>query len=229
MPRGTWVYLEEGNLELMGQVHIRKDPNQPVLFVGTIETVRGWYAFHGRKFHLEHGRVIFTGATPLDPTLDIDARQTLNDYQIDALITGTASKPELKFQSEPHLEQADILSLLIMGKTTGTLTHGEKSNLQSQVLGATAGYLANDVRRTVAEQLGIENVELDIGQTLSQSRLGVGTYVTEDVFVATSQSLGGGNTREFSVEYQLSENWQLKASATTRGNDGVDIIWRKRY
>ncbi|HXG17763.1 MAG TPA: translocation/assembly module TamB domain-containing protein [Methylomirabilota bacterium] len=229
VPRGTWVYLEEGNLELMGQVHIRKDPNQPVLFVGTIETVRGWYAFHGRKFHLEHGRVIFTGATPLDPTLDIDARQTLNDYQIDALITGTASKPELKFQSEPHLEQADILSLLIMGKTTGTLTHGEKSNLQSQVLGATAGYLANDVRRTVAEQLGIENVELDIGQTLSQSRLGVGTYVTEDVFVATSQSLGGGNTREFSVEYQLSENWQLKASATTRGNDGVDIIWRKRY
>jgi hypothetical protein len=229
VPRGTWVYLEEGNLELMGQVHIRKDPHQPVLLVGTIETVRGWYAFHGRKFHLERGQVIFTGATPIDPTLDIDARQTLNDYQIDALITGTARKPELKFQSEPQLEQADILSLLIMGKTAGALTHGEKSNLQSQVLGATAGYLANDVRRAVAEQLGIENVELDIGQTLSQSRLGVGTYVTEDVFVSTSQSLGGGNAREFSVEYQLSENWQLKASATTRGNDGVDIIWRKRY
>jgi len=31
------------------------------------------------------------------------------------------------------------------------------------------------------------------------------------------------------IEYQLKENWQLKASTTDRGNNGADILWKKKY
>lgn len=229
IPRGTWVYLDEGTVELMGQVRVQKKPQQDAFLVGTIETVRGWYSYRGRKFQLERGQVIFTGGAPIDPALDVVARNKVGEYQIDIIVNGTARSPVLTLQSDPRLEQADILSMLVFGKTTGGLNQGEKVQLQSQVLSATAGYFANDLRRSVAEELGIDNLEFDVGQSLGQSRIGAGKYLSEDVFVSTSQSFSDKNGREFSLEYNLGENWQLKASTTTRGNDGVDVVWRKRY
>jgi autotransporter translocation and assembly factor TamB len=99
------------------------------------------------------------------------------------------------------------------------------------MLSATAGYFANDLRRAVAEKLGLDELELDVGNTITQSRLGAGKYLTEDVFVSTSQSTAGKKSRgqEFAVEYHLNENWQLKASTTSEGNSGIDIFWQKRY
>jgi autotransporter translocation and assembly factor TamB len=231
VPRGTWVYLDEGTLELMGQMRMQKAPAEEPFLVGTIETVRGWYTFHNRKFNLERGQVLFTGGTPIDPSLDIDARYTLKNYKIDMLVTGTARTPILTLQSEPSLEQADILSLVIFGKTTDGLSSGEKSSMQSEVLSATAGYFANDLRRSVAQQLGIDDLEFDIGKTIGQSRIGAGKYLSEDVYVSTSQSTEGKKNQgqEFAVEYQLKENWQLKASTTAEGNSGIDIFWQKRY
>jgi translocation and assembly module TamB len=231
VPRGTWVYLDEGTLELMGKINIRKEPNHEPFLVGTIETVRGWYTFHNRKFTLERGQVTFTGGTSIDPSLDIVARHALQKYKIEMVVGGTAREPTFALRSEPSLEQADILSLLIFGKTTDGLKGGEKASLQSEMMSATMGYFANDLRRAVAEKLGLDNLELDVGNTISQSRIGAGKYLSEDVFVSTSRSSADNKNQgqEFAVEYQLSENWQLKASTTTTGNDGIDVFWQKRY
>jgi autotransporter translocation and assembly factor TamB len=52
------------------------------------------------------------------------------------------------------------------------------------------------------------------------------------VFVSTSQELGksgNGSGRDVTIEYQLDEHWQLKASTTSRGNNGVDLLWKKKY
>jgi autotransporter translocation and assembly factor TamB len=94
-----------------------------------------------------------------------------------------------------------------------------------------AGAVAADLGQALAEQLGVDNLELDIGENPSESKIGVGKYVAPGVYVSTSQQLGGGNAqgREVAIEYQLSDDWQLKASSTARGNNGVDILWKKRY
>jgi len=75
-----------------------------------------------------------------------------------------------------------------------------------------------------------------VGKTLDQSNVGAGKYLTQDVFISTSRPAGSSSQQagdrlgqEFSLEYFLSENWKLKGSTTTRGNNGIDILWRKRY
>jgi autotransporter translocation and assembly factor TamB len=229
IPRDTWLNVEDGAVEFRGDLRVRKAAYEPVAVVGTLESVRGWYSYRGRKFRVEQGYIYFTGATPIDPGLDVVARYTLRDYRIDVVVGGTARQPQLSLRSEPALEQADILSLLVFGRTTAALSSGEKVSLQSQALQAAAGYLANDLRQSLAQELGVDNLEFDVGQTLSQSRVGVGKYVADDVFVSTSQQLSDASNREFAVEYSLSENWQIKASTTTRGNDGIDVFWRQRY
>lgn len=232
IPRNTWVHMTEGSIELMGQLQANKSPHTELALNGTIETVRGWVAVQGRKFALEKGNVTFSGETPIDPSLDIIARYTLPEYLVDVLISGTGTKPSISFKSEPDLEQADILSLLVFGKPANALSDKEKVSLQSQALQAVAGSAASDLRQAVAEQLGIENLELDVGENPSQSKVGIGKYIAPGIFVSTSQQLGTnsqGQGRDVTIEYQLNDNWQLKASTTARGNDGVDILWKKKY
>src|SRR6185436_16036336 len=228
-PRNTWVHLEDGSIEFRGDIQVSKVAYESISLVGTLESVRGWYSFHGRKFSLERGFIYFTGQTPVDPSLDIVMRHTVSEYRVDVVVGGTTRSPELTLQSEPTLEQADVLSLLMFGKTTTALTSGEKASLQSQALQTAAGYIANDLRQSLAKELGIDNLELDVGETLNKSRIGAGTYVRENVFVSTSQQLGDVNNHEFAIEYSLSENWQLKAATTTRGEDSIDVQWQKRY
>jgi len=231
IPRDTWVHMTEGSIELKGQVRARKAPQDELVMVGSVETVRGWVAIQGRKFRLEKGVVTFSGGAPIDPGLDIVARYTLPDYLVDVEIGGSGSSPTVAFRSEPALAQADILSLLVFGRPANALSDQQKTSLQSQAVQALAGTVASDLRQALAEQLGIEHLELDVGDNPSQSKIGVGKYIAPGVFVSTSQQLGGGNTqgRDVTIEYQLNDNWQLKASTTARGNNGVDILWKKKY
>ncbi len=232
IPPNTWVQMSEGSIELMGDVRVRKEPAQELTLSGTVETVRGWVAVHSRKFQLEKGAIVFTGATPIDPTFDIVAKYVVSEYTVRVSIGGTKSTPTITLTSEPNLEQADILSLLVFGKPANSLSNKEKTSLQSQALQTAVGAVASDFRQAVAEQLGVENFELDVGEKPGQSKVGIGKYVAPGVFVSTSQELGGGTQgqgRDVTIEYQLSDNWQLKASTTARGNNGVDIMWKKKY
>jgi translocation and assembly module TamB len=230
IPRDTWVHLEEGTIELTGQLRAKKPPAEELFLTGAIETVRGWYAFYGRKFRLESGNIVFTGATPIDPGLDVVARYTLPGYQVDVVVGGTVNTPTVTFRSEPQLEQADILSLLLFGKPANALSKGEKVSLQSQAMQAVVGSVAGELQQALSQKLGVDNLELDVGDSSGQSKVGVGKYIAPGVFVSTSQQLGGQKSgQDVSIEYQLNDHWQLKASTTSRGDNGADILWQKRY
>lgn len=232
IPRDTWVRMSAGSIELMGNLLLQKEPEQEMTLVGAIETVRGWFAVQGRQFRLEKGAIVFTGTTPIDPSLDLVARYNLPQYQyvVDVVVGGTAKEPTVEFRSDPELEQADILSLLAFGRPANALTNKEKNTLQSRALQTVAGAVAADLRGVIAETLGVDDVELEMGQTPGEGKVGIGKYVAPGVYVSTSQQLGGnGHGNDVAIEYQLSENWQLKASSTARGNNSVDILWRKKY
>jgi translocation and assembly module TamB len=74
---------------------------------------------------LLNGQILFTGGSRIDPTLHIDAQYAVSDYTVHVIVAGTASKPEIKLQSQPQLAQADILSLILFGTTTSQLGQGQ--------------------------------------------------------------------------------------------------------
>ncbi|MGH7844493.1 MAG: translocation/assembly module TamB domain-containing protein, partial [Candidatus Binatia bacterium] len=225
VPRGTWVYFDEGSIELMGRLRIRKDPREEVSLTGSVESVRGWYSFQGKKFQVEEGRVVFTGGGAIDPNLDVVARYKLPQYQIDLVLGGTANKPTLALRSEPAMEQADILSTLLFGKPVAALNEGQQTSLQAQALKTTANFVASDLRQSVAKRLGVDDLEVGFGENINEARIGVGKYVREDVFVSATQQFGDKQQQEYALEYNLAPNWQLKSSTTSHGESGIDLFW----
>lgn len=229
VPRNTWVHVPEGSLELIGHLHLRKNPAEELLLSGRIETLRGWYTLHGRRFRLERGLMTFAAESPINPSIDVVARYTLPRSQVDVIIGGTAHTPTLSFRSDPQLEEADILSLLVFGRLASALTEGEKVSLQSQALKTTLGFVVPDLQRSIARQLGVDLFEFEVGETPLESRLGVGKYLTEDIFVTTARRLGEQPEQEFAIEYHIDTTWQLKSSTTSKGSSSIDLFWQKRY
>jgi autotransporter translocation and assembly factor TamB len=76
------------------------------------------------KLRVTNGFVYFTKDDPFIPHLNIQAASTLQDYEVNVYIYGTAQDPKTVMSSEPPLRQQDIVSLLATGATTSSLNSG---------------------------------------------------------------------------------------------------------
>jgi translocation and assembly module TamB len=232
LPRNTWIKHRNADIELAGQVHAVQTPGNALKLVGTIRVVRGWVGSQGRRFTVSQGQVVFTGGEQIDPSLDIVATYQTSDrdYTIELIIGGTAQEPTLTLQSEPPLEQADILAVLMFGKPASALGQGEKVDLQKQALSITSGYAARKIGQSVSDALGLESLGVDLREVdLTGGRVGFGHYIGDKTYVSAAQDLSGKRGREVSVDYQLSPEWNITTSTSTTGNNEAGITWQKRY
>ncbi len=206
-----------------------KKPHDPLRLAGDINVVRGWYVFQGKKFSVAEGQVTLTGQD-FDPLLNVVAVHQPGEYTVRVRIGGKLTKPTIKLESDPPLEQADILAVLLFGRPTGKLSQGETRSLRERALGVASGYVASEFRQSVADALGVDNLEIEPGAAgLGGTAASVGKYVTEDVFVSLSHKFAQQNVEQLSIQYFLTPRWALETTTDTQGNSGVDLFWKRRY
>ncbi len=201
--------------------------------VGAIEAVRGWAAFQGRQFALSQGRLTFAGEKEVNPALDIVAQYRLPEYPeytVGVVVGGTAKKPALTLRSEPSLDHADILAVLLFGKPASALGQGEQVALHQKAIAITSGYAAAEIGQSVSRFLGLDSLGIDLRQIdFTDGRIGFGQYLTRKTYVSASQDLAGEKGQEVSVEYRLAPEWEITTSTSSSGSSGADIFWQKQY
>jgi translocation and assembly module TamB len=228
--RNAWIRRNDANIELGGDLRLAKQPFSPVVVTGRILLLRGWYAFQGRRFDIDKGTITFTGTTPPKPTFDVTAVYKTRLYRIEAHIEGTGEKPRLTLSSDPPLEQADILAVILFGKPTHELGKGQSTDLQRQALGLATGYVMPELRTSVMNTLGLDALEVELPQgTDSPGRVSVGRYVAGDIFVSLAQEFGSRTAEVVSVEYGVTPNISVRGSTSSRGESAVDLFWHRRY
>jgi len=228
--RNAWVRRTDADIELGGELKITKSSDEDVRIVGTIRLLRGWYVFQGRRFTLEEGTITFTGATPPNPTFDVTAVFKNPSYRVTVHLGGTSEKPELTLASDPPLEQADILSVIIFGKPARDLGKGESVKLQEQALQLASGYVMPELRASVMDTLGLDTLDVEMPQGAARrGRVSVGRYVAGDVFVSLAQEFGARAGQAVGVEYGLTPQISIKGSTSTRGDSAIDVFWHRRY
>src|SRR5713226_3429942 len=223
--RNTWIRHENAAVELDGGLDIKKHARGPISVVGEIETVRGWLQFHNKRFTLASGQILFTGGTQIDPTLNIDAQYAVSDYTVHVIVAGTASKPQIKLQSQPQLAQADILSLILFGTTTSQLGQGQKTTLQRQAQAMAAGAAG----RALSESLGLAS----LGVNVSGQSVGLGHYLNENTYVSVSPNLAANASKTpaqvASVQYFLRRWLTITTATMSDGSRQVFLNVNKRY
>ena len=232
-PRNVWVQGEGTAVELFGDVQVRKELQGPFVLGGYVETQRGFASFLGKRFDIETGRVDFTGAEETNPVLNVTAKQQVSDYTVYVDVTGRSKEPDISFRSDPQLDQTDIISLLVFGRTTDRLSGSEQSNLSSRAGRLAGGIVGGVLQNIVGKRLGLDSIDI-IPEEEGASRVEVGRYVTQDIYLSYDRTIRdpkkdnrGGNT--VGIEYSINRNFKIKASSSDIGENALDFNWTVDY
>jgi translocation and assembly module TamB len=235
------VGLGDMNITVGGELQIRKAPGGQPDVLGTVTVVRGFYDFQGRRFEvLRDSQIRFQGARPIDPALQVDAQRIISGVTAIVNIRGTARQPQVRLSSQPPLDEADVLSLIVFNEPINQLGGGERLNLAERAGGLAVGYLATPLANSIARTLDLDMFEIRAtGGETGQPSIAVGQQLGSRLFVSFRQEFGSDDFAQLSLEYRINQLLRV-VSTVTQGNQrshrtqridrtGLDLIYTLSY
>ncbi len=212
---------------------------------GEVQTLGGSYRAYGQNLRIAQGAVRFSG--PYDnPALNILAlrgsaspSRSQNDtgdalsggesqQQVGVKITGNARAPRLQLYALPDLPDSEKLAWLVLGRPASG-TGAEAAAMQQAAL-ALLGSRAQDSQGGLASALGLDELSLGSAQNAqtgsSTAALTVGKRISDRVYVAYEQSLGGA-MGALSLFYDLSRRLTLRAQ--TGQHNALDVVYTRTH
>ena len=227
IPRNVWLKGQDLNAEIAGSFRLKKKKQGPFLLTGSLNTVRGDYEFQGRRFKITQGVVEFQGLPEPDPELDIQAETSINSVTIIVRITGSVRKIELSLESDPAMEQSDIVSYLVFGRPTDELRSQQATSAQSAALSLAGNMAAKELNSILGDTFKVDSFSIAPGENdWSSGSLAVGKYVARNIFVTYRYSFSGQSFGEVEIEYELNKNFSVAAQVGNELSSGLDLIWK---
>jgi len=212
---GGGVGIGDVNLTVGGKLQVQKVAYDILRLWGEVRTIRGSYTFQGRRFDIQRdGRIRFIGTDEIDPLLDVEARRLISGVEAFIKIQGTMRQPELSFRSNPPLEEADVLSLIIFNQPINELGEGQQASLAQRAGDLAGGYLASGLARSIGSALNLSEFELKaVDENSSGPSVTLGQQVGKNLFFRVRQAFGQAQATEFILEYQIADFLRLQGTA----------------
>ena len=224
LSRGLKVHLEDGWMQVRGEVRAVKAPGGVFSYHGRIVVERGLLLLHARRFLIQGGWLDFGGRTTLDPTLYGTATLQMGPNLVTVTVTGTARHPRLSLSSEPPMSQADILSTIIFGRPAAALDREQSSRLSAQAL----ALLGQEGARQIAAVLGpalapdVVTVHDEMGGGAS---LEAGKYLSPNLYLRYRHGLEEDSGQSVGLEYRFSDHFSLESQYGSTRDSGVDLLF----
>ena len=210
------IGLGDMNITVGGDLQVRKAPSGEPDVVGTVSVVRGFYDFQGRRFEvLRDSQIRFQGTRPVDPALQVDAQRLISGVTAMVNVRGTARQPLIRLTSQPPLDEADVLSLIVFNQPINQLGSGERLNLAERAGGLAVGYLASPLANSIADALDLDIFEIRAtGGENGQPSVAVGQQIGSRLFVSFRQEFGSEDLSQLSLEYRINELLRIVTTVT---------------
>jgi hypothetical protein len=205
------IGLGNMNITVGGELNIRKEPGGEPDIVGTVSVVRGFYEFQNRQFDVLRGSQIrFQGLKPIDPALQVGAQRIISGITAIVNIRGTARQPDLSLSSQPPMDEADVLSLIVFNQPINQLGQAERLNLAQRAGSMAAGFVATPLANSIADALDLDLFEIrPEGGINGQPSVALGQQIGSRLFVQFRQDFGSADRSELSFEYRITELLRL--------------------
>jgi len=230
----TAMQIGNVNATVGADLRIQKNSNGPITIRGTADTVRGFYEFQGRRFELVRGGTMqFLGLSEINPNLDVSATRLIPNTGVTANIhvTGTLRAPELSLSSEPPLDEADILSLIVFNRSVNELGTGERASLAETAGGIASGFIASPLSRSIGKALDVDLFEITTSDPQTGETAGgvtLGKQVSDKAFVRFRQQFGQRSFTEFMLEYDLAKFLRLQTSVAPETSVAANRLTQRR-
>ncbi|MEW6422713.1 MAG: translocation/assembly module TamB domain-containing protein, partial [Deinococcota bacterium] len=212
------------NGRISGRLTVIDRPGLPgAVGQGELSIPEGRYKAYGQDLLIQRGRILYAD-TPLDdPALDIRAvrRVTQDSVVAGVQITGRASRPKASLFSEPAMEQAEVLSYLVTGKSLKRSSGGD-AQLMMQAIQA-AGYAGGDLLAgQIGGAFGLEEATVETDAGTQEISLVLGRYLTPRLYLRYVQGLEEG-LQAFILRYELTRRINVQLQSGVKA--GVDVFY----
>lgn len=228
---GAGITLDEDvNVEVRGDLILKRDPPGPFFVLGSLETVQGRGAVYayGRRWSVDRGNITFGTIEEMNPNLDVQLSTIVQEVEVYLTLTGTALEPIARFSSDsPTLaNQGDIMLFITLGMTPD-------SQAGLDVRERTTTFIESAVGRQAGEVIGLDTFEVRGLPGLTESedtQISVGKYLGSQFYLRYSQYLGSFNQiGEFGVEYRLNRTFRISFTHDRFRRDFLELKWRIEY
>jgi hypothetical protein len=142
---------------------------------GEVGIRRGFIVLLTKSFDIEKGTIRFTGADPIDPTVDLAAVHRLRSGDtVTVKIDGRASAPELSFSTTASgaNTDAEIIALLLGVSRNTTEEQDARRETGAILAGLTAGLVGTIARRELGQYAPIIALESEGTSETTSVRIG---------------------------------------------------------
>jgi len=219
-------------------LRLRGTPDHPVL-LGTLSANQGDIQAFGSRFTINRGEISFVNPVKIEPNLDLDLETRARGITVDITVSGTFSKLNIAYRSDPPLQPREIIALLAVGQapdstdTTQTLRTTESNGLQTggnSLLGALA---TSPVTNRLSKLFGITNIRIDpLVQGLTntpQTRVSLEQQISRDITITYVTNLSQTSEQIFRFEWALSRQFSVVALRDDNGEFGIDFVFKKQF
>jgi translocation and assembly module TamB len=224
--------------QLAGSVdlRIRGTVAQPAI-LGRINVTDGTATFAGTTYRLQHGEIFFTNPVKIEPIIDIDATTRVEEYDVTIGLHGNISQLSPTFRSEPPLPQADVISLLALGRTQeeqALYSQQEQSvGVNSTTNALLGGALNAAVDSRVQKLFGGGSVKIDptyVGTVGSASaRITVQQNISRNVQVTYATNVNATAQQLIQAQVDITQSLSVLAVRDEAGVFSMVLRVRKRY
>jgi autotransporter translocation and assembly factor TamB len=200
---------------------------QPVL-TGRADIAEGTVVYHKRQFDIEKGSIDFVDPFKIDPKITLQASTAIRKWVIYMDVSGKMDNLRFKLYSAPTETHEDILSLLIMGKTTGELGKGGGS-----YTGILADKASEMISKEVSSSTPLDTFKLGYDESDGQGgnvSVTMGKKLSERLEVVYSMETEEQETvHTNAAEYKMLENVILRAFNDSQGDFGTEITLKLEF
>lgn len=248
---------------LTGQIRLRQKPGAPLLATGGLGIRDGAYKAYGQNLALEDAQLLFGGGMITNPGIRIRAVRTFkttpsnfaasnNLFDFDATniqdlnfgtqtkvgieVTGRVNSPEVKLFSVPsNLSQADILSMIILGKPASQanqaggqllLTAISSMNLDSGTKGLQLLEQLKQVSGLEFDLQSTSQYDQDTREVSEDTSLVIGKSLTNRLHLSYNIGLFHADSNVLTLKYLLNKFFSIQVTASDVGS-GLDFIYTR--
>ncbi len=231
-PGNTWLKGTNENIEIKGSFSIKKNRWEMIKFYGPLKAVRGTYRFYGKVFNITEGELTFIGQEVEDsnPPWNAVGEIKISDVTIIIRLAGNFEKVNLTLDSDPVMDQVDIISYLVFGQPSDSLSQKESFTAGDAALSITGQMAVGEIRDILGEKFAIDYLDLNtVGGDIRQGSLALGKYVAPKVFVIYRHGFSQESPREVEVDYEINRNFTIQSQIDNEATSAVDLIWKYEF
>lgn len=229
-------FIVENNLaymEIHPDIRISGTAAAPVVS-GRSEINPGTITYQSNEFTLTRGIIDFVNPYKIEPELDIQSHRTVRDWDILLEVSGTPENLKFKLSSDPSLEDGDIISLLLRGKTVTELIRAEGGTTLSAA-SMLSQVAVSAVSNRVRSATGLDIFEVGFGNDSADNGFGdmnvtVGKEITDKITVKYStENEDGVMVGKTSAKYKVMDNISVSGFQNSEGQFGGEVRYRLEF